>query len=606
MEGGRRSRLARPRARAIPGTSTAGRERRRRLTSRALPLLALGLCAFAVGAIAGASGGDPESRVVDRFVAAWERGDHAAMYALVDDRTRARTPITRFARTYRRAAETATATALAAGPIGDEQGGAVPVPVRIRTRVFGTLRLRASIPISGSGEAARVAWRPELAFPGLEAGERLIRRTSLPDRADILARDGRPLAEGPDRTSPLGPVAREIVGSLGRPPREQRAALRAAGVPSDADVGTSGLERALQDRLAGTPGGVLRAGDRVIARREPRSAPAVKTTIDPGIEAAAIQALAGRFGGVAVLRPRTGAILGLAGVAFSAPQPPGSTFKVITTAAALEAGLVKPSTPFPVETGIEIEGVRLENANGEACGGTFAQSFAHSCNSVFAPLGARLGARRLVAAAERFGFNDPPLLAGAAESTIPPAAEIGDDLAVGSSAIGQGRVQATALHMASVAATIAREGRRVRPTLLPPEGGRAVKSPRAVPARVARTLERLMLGVVREGTGVGAAIPGVQVAGKTGTAELEDKPDEPPPGEKATTEPDDTADTDAWFIAYAPARRPRVAVAVLLVRAGAGGDTAAPAARQVLIAALRGGNAPSVPTTPTTQTVPPG
>ena len=92
-------------------------------------------------------------------------------------------------------------------------------------------------------------------------------------------------------------------------------------------------------------------------------------------------ALAGRLGGVAALDPRNGEIRALAGIAFSAPQPPGSTFKIVTTAAALEQGLVKPSTDFPVESHAIIDGVELENANGEFCGGTFRDSFAHSCNS---------------------------------------------------------------------------------------------------------------------------------------------------------------------------------------------------------------------------------
>ena len=102
---------------------------------------------------------------------------------------------------------------------------------------------------------------------------------------------------------------------------------------------------------------------------------------------------------------------------------------------------------------------------------------------------------------------------------------------------------------------------------------------RVTSRRVARTLGSLMLDVVDYGTGTAAALPGVEVAGKTGTAELEDtrgpEADEEPP-------PDDGSNTDAWFTAYAPARRPRIAVAVLLVRAGAGGGTAAPAARLVL------------------------
>jgi cell division protein FtsI/penicillin-binding protein 2 len=224
-----------------------------------------------------------------------------------------------------------------------------------------------------------------------------------------------------------------------------------------------------------------------------------------------------------------------------------------------------------------IEGVDLENANGESCGGTFENSFVHSCNSVFAPLGVRVGAAKLVAMAERFGFNRPPPLAGAARSTLPQAEAIGSDLDVGSTAIGQGKVLATPLTLAQVAQTIAAGGVQHTPTLV--RGTRPAAPRRIVSARTARTLRRFMVGVVRNGTGTAAAIPGTPVAGKTGTAEL------------GTTQGADGADagptdTDAWFAAFAPARKPRLAVAVMLVRAGAGGETAAPAARVVLQAGL--------------------
>jgi penicillin-binding protein A len=243
-----------------------------------------------------------------------------------------------------------------------------------------------------------------------------------------------------------------------------------------------------------------------------------------------------------------------------------------------------------VETAAVLEGVQLENANGEACGGSLRTSFAESCNSVFAPLGARIGARRLVATAERFGFNRDLGLLGAARSTIPAAAEVGDDLAVGSTAIGQGKVLATPLLMALVAATIGERGVAVAPTLRldAQPRRRRVTSP-----AVARTVRRFMRAVVTSGTGVAAAVPGVAVAGKTGTAELRDTTNDDPPPEDpdAPPPPPDITDTDAWFTAFAPARRPRVAVAVMLVGQGAGGDTAAPAARPIIEAALgrRGG-----------------
>jgi penicillin-binding protein A len=315
----------------------------------------------------------------------------------------------------------------------------------------------------------------------------------------------------------------------------------------------------------------------------------VRTTIDPDVQRAAVSALAGRYGGIAAVRPRTGEVLALSGVAFSAPQPPGSVFKIITLAGALDAGVVKRNATFPVQTQATLEGTKLENANGESCGGSLITSFAHSCNSVFAPLGAQLGARRLVATAERFGFNEDPALAGAARSTIPDASEIGDDLAVGSTAIGQGKVLTTPLEMALVAATIGEDGVRPRPTL---RKGDDPVTVRAVPESVARFVGRSMRAVVTGGTGVGAAIDGVAVAGKTGTAELRTTVKQDPLPQAGDEQPpppeDDPTDTDAWFAAYAPAGHPRIAVSVLLIAQGAGGEVAAPAAAHVIQAAVKG------------------
>jgi cell division protein FtsI/penicillin-binding protein 2 len=168
---------------------------------------------------------------------------------------------------------------------------------------------------------------------------------------------------------------------------------------------------------------------------------------------------------------------------------------------------------------------------------------------------------------------------------MPAAGSIGSPLALGSTAIGQGQVLATPLEMASIAQTVASRGIRHRPTLLP--GHPPGKPVRVTSRRVAKLLRTLMVGVVRYGTGVRAAIPGTTVAGKTGTAELETtvpKPgEEPPPSEK---EEPPGSKTDAWFTGFAPVRHPKIAVCVMLVRAGAGGDTAAPAAATVLRAGL--------------------
>jgi len=552
--------------------------------------LAAGLLAV-VGVLV-LTGGEPAEKVVaERFVRAWARGDFPAMQAELTGQDRREMPVRRFRNAYRAAATTATATAVAVGKVAQPRDGVVSVPMTVTTRVFGTVRGTLRLTFSGEGDDRHVNWKPNLVFPGLKVGERLERRTELPRRADILARDGTPLAQGEERAFPTDDVASSIVGELGAPPPERVSRLRELGYPKGATVGTSGLERVFEETLAGRPGGQLRAGRRVLAQTLPRPARPVRSSIDRAVQRAAVEAKGERLGGVAVVRPRTGEILALAGIAFSGLQPPGSTFKIVTLTGVLEADLASVNSTYPVETKTTIEGVELENANGESCGGTLLNSFAHSCNSVFAPLGARLGGERLVRTAEKFGFNMDVGIPGAATSTIPAAGEIGDDLAVGSTAIGQGRVQSTALQMAWVAATIAGLGRRPQLTL---ERGRTPRRTQVIDADVARLVRRMMEAVVREGTGRSAQIPGVRVAGKTGTAELKNTSQPacvPSPDPVVVTEcpaaaPDDLTDTDAWFAAFAPANRPRVAVGVLLVQSGSGGDTAAPVARQALLAGL--------------------
>jgi cell division protein FtsI/penicillin-binding protein 2 len=552
-----------------------------------LLVVAVALGAAAVGVLVTRGSESGTQRIASDFVAAWTHHDYPRMYADLDPATQRRLPITQFAAQLRGAQVTATATTSRAGRPSAPRAGVVTVPVVVHTRIFGALSLRYAVPVTGTGNGAHVAWTRSLVFPGLNPGEVLTRQTTMPRRATLLTRDGRPLAA-------IGPAAADVLGSLGSIPPARADELRAAGYPPTAQVGISGLQRIFQNRLAGQPGGELLAGSRVLASSPPQAAPAVHTTIATKLQNAAVAALGGVLGGVVVLRPATGDVVAVAGVPFSALQPPGSTFKIVTVTGVLEAGLARPATQFPVGSFATLSGVKLQNANGESCGGTLANSFAVSCNSVFAPLGAKLGARRLVQTAESFGFNQPPTIAGVAESTIPPADKIRDDLAVGSSAIGQGQVQATTLQMALVAATIGLGGRRPTPTLALGEHQPPV---RVIPAPVARTIRKLMLGVVDHGTGTAAAIPGVRVAGKTGTAELKTTVCSPsqsgqqqsqtqPQSQSQKCDPNNPKNTDAWFVAFAPATAPRVVVGVLLVGDGAGGATAAPVARQVLAAAL--------------------
>ncbi len=570
--------------------------------------MSVGVLLVAGGAVAATvaalTGGPDRIALAGRYAQAWSRGDFRAMYAQLTPTARGRVTAKRFAALHRENFAVATGQRLAvAGAARELSPGVVRVPLEVRTRVFGRVRAPADLPVAEDGDAVGVDWRRHLAFPGLRRGEDLTRTTEMPPRATLQTRDGAVLAEGETRVPEpeVADVAPDVVGRLGPPPRERVARLRELGLPEGAEVGLSGLERALDERLLGTPGGELLAGGRVLARTKPEQARAVRTTIAPAVVRAAVAGLAGRLGGVVALDPRSGGVLGYAGIAFSGLQPPGSTFKIITLTGALEAAITGQTSRYPVQTEAVLEGVSLENANGEQCGGSLAESFAESCNSVFAPLGAELGAERLVEVAERFGFNGDPLLPGAAVAAIPPAEEVGDDLAVGSTAIGQGRVQATALQMAAVAATVAARGRRPRLTLdlAVARGARQAPSTKVTTPAIAATVEKLMQAVVSSGTGKAAAIEGVPVAGKTGTAELETTrrcegaPADPAaagtPEECASAS--DATDTDAWFAAFAPAGRaaPRVAVGVLLVRAGAGGDTAAPVARQVLQAALRRG-----------------
>jgi peptidoglycan glycosyltransferase len=544
--------------------------------------------AFFAGLVIGARHVPAEQDRAERFATAWERGDYAAMYAQLTDADRDRVSRLSFVKAYQQTMRTATAAHVAAGK-PRKDGDAYDVPVRIDTRAFGIVTGEVVMPVSGDG----IEWSRAMLFPGLAAGERLRRVTRMPPRGTLLARDRTVLAKGNARASSSA-LAPQVVGQLGPIPPERRRELAALGVPSDAQVGVSGLERVFDDQLIGKPGGELLAGKRILRATAPEQAPAVRTTISLPVEQAAVASLTGRLGGSVALDPRTGAILAFAGIAFSGLQPPGSTFKMVTATGALEAGITNPSKTYPVQTSAVLEGVELENANGESCGGTLVVSFAKSCNSVFAPLGVQLGAKRLVSVAERYGFNREPDIAGAAMSTIPPAGEIGDDLALGSSAIGQGRVQATALQMASIAAAIGLRGRLPHLTLDYDEARDRAQTQRATSERVAKTMERMMLAVVRGGTGVNAAIPGVAVAGKTGTAELKttkrcDPDPENPESCPAEDQKNDPTDTDAWFAAYAPAGRgrPHVAVGVLLVASGAGGDTAAPAAKQILMAGLK-------------------
>ena len=565
--------------------------RRRRLVSRALPIALVALAAFVAGLIVG--GGHTDLGSADRFATAWQNGDFSAMYSQISAASARRYSLKTFTADYDRAERTATVRSVETGDVSGAGSGA-SVPVTLRTNAFGTISGELAIPLDGG----RVAWTPSLVFPGLRPGEKLVRHTSLPKRASILARDGTPLAEGPAtaRSSPLGAAASAVAGSVSTPKPKQEAQLARLGFPPGTPTGTSGLELAFNARLSGRPGGELvavpsggqkpTAGGRVLARSKPIPGKPVHTTIDPDLQRAAVTALGGTYGGVAALDARTGSVLAVAGIAFSGPQPPGSTFKLITTTAALETGAVKLSDQFPIQTSTTIDGREIANANNEACGGTFAEAFAESCNSVFVPLGPKIGSEHLVGTAERYGFNSTPTLyeeravkaAGIPDSTLPK--KITSDIDLGVTAIGQGEVLATPLEMASVAQTIGNGGVHDPTSMVTDRDLEAAAKPsRVTSSSIATTLRGLMIGVVTHGTGTAAAIPGIQVAGKTGTAEL-----------GPVTGSGTAQRIDAWFTAFAPATNPKLAVAAMVVNAsGDGGTVAAPIVRQVMTAGLGAG-----------------
>ncbi len=558
--------------------------------TRGLPLVVLAAAAFIVGVIVSA---EPDAPAAQRFLDAWESGDAEAMYAELTPQAQETYSLDRFKRTYEDAAAAATIAEVETGEVAEDDDVAV-APVRFRTQIFGDLGGDLELPVSED----RIDWSPHLVYPALEEGELLSRRTRAPPRAPILAADRTPLAEGPAAARSVSTAALAVVGEVGDPDPEQGRELAMAGFPPETRTGISGLELAFNERLAGRPGGQLLAvsaadeseigGGRVLATTEPVRGKAVRTTIDPELQQTTVEALGSLYGGAAVLDARKGSVLALAGLGYSAPQPPGSTFKVITSTGALDAGIVKPSDEFPVEASNSEIGREIPNAHDELCGGSFTESFAHSCNTVFAPLGARLGGEQLVETAELFGFNEPPQLFDPATTEIvdPPASTIPADLSesveTGESAIGQGQVLATPLEMASVSQTIANQGVRMPTAMARGEGLEPTGEPVKVTSpETAQTLKELMEAVVDYGTGTAAALPGIEVAGKTGTAEL--GPAALEPGQELGPDEEPPQETDAWFTAFAPANDPKIAAAVMVVNSdGDGGTVAAPIVRQIM------------------------
>jgi penicillin-binding protein A len=395
---------------------------------------------------------------------------------------------------------------------------------------------------------------------------------------------------------------------------------------------STGLERAEDTILNGSDQRLFgrRLAD-FFTGRDPRGGN-VATTINPQVQQAAWDAIEDGCtgpckGAVVALEPSTGKILAMVSApsydpnllathdvdeqsrawqqlrdnpdspllnrAVSETYPPGSTFKVITTAAALQAGATEdtqltatPRIPLPDST------ATLENFGGTPCGGgptaSLRDAFAKSCNTAFVQLGINTGADALKNTARAFGLEIPPpaIPLQVAESTVGP---ISDAAALGMSSIGQRDVALTPLQNALVAATIANKGVTMRPYLVDSLKGpdlatisttAPTEERRAVSPQIAATLTDLMVAA-EQVTQQKGAIAGVQIASKTGTAEHGTDPRNTPP--------------HAWYIAFAPAQAPKVAVAVLVENGGdrlgaTGGALAAPIGRATIAAALREGS----------------
>ena len=526
-----------------------GRRRRRRLPLLPFAILILLLAAGGAVAYVLHDRAQQHAELRDtavRFARAWEQRKPAAMYRELDADARSKYSARRFTEDYREADADATVRKVSVSQIGEEKGGQVRMAVAVQTKLFGTLRGRMALPVSGEGDAAGVALelRAATAGPALRRGGRPTAPAAA-RRAMIAAADGSALDATP--TAPRSPAA---------------AARTRPGSNASTTPGSAAIRAAK-----------LMFGNRVIARTKAVRGRPVHTTLRPRLMQAASQALGGKLGGVAVIRPRDGAVPALAGLAVSAPQPPGSTFKIITTSAALDNKVATPvSTLSGAHRGGAVGRASCATPSGESCGGSLAQSFIDSCNSVFAPLGAKVGARRLVAAAKASGSTRSRAIPGAVPNTISEPKDLKDDLAVGAAAIGQDRDLATPL----------RDGERRRDDRerrLPRAAARDdAAEGRAPPRRLAprgrpgaRDDDRRRA----RGTGTAAALPGRDVAGKTGTAELR-------PNASGATRRTPTPGSS-------PSRPPRarsVAVAVMLVGAGLGGKAAAPVAREVLSAAL--------------------
>jgi cell division protein FtsI/penicillin-binding protein 2 len=382
----------------------------------------------------------------------------------------------------------------------------------------------------------------------------------------MVGRVGPPPNFAPDVLGTTGPITAEQLQKLGAP--------YAAGDI----VGSGGVEEAEERQLAGAPSGAISLVDAkthatvaVLQRYPGRAAKPVAVTIDPTMQAAANAALATATKPAALVaidvpsgevRAVSNTPIGGFDRALDGRYPPGSTFKVITSTAVLASG-ASATTPITCPPQLTVDGETFHNFQGEGLGTTdFQSAFAQSCNNAFIQLVQRAGTTRMEQAAAQYGFNVPYHIGLPSFGGSYPAPK---DLAeLAASSIGQARVEASPLQMASVAAAVAR-GVWKPPVVVRGVAQPASAAPAPIDPGIDATLHGFMAAVVQHGTGTAAAVPGRLVYGKTGTAEYGGGANPP---------------THAWFIGFTG----NTAFAVFVEGGGVGGQAAAPIAARFVSA----------------------
>lgn len=378
------------------------------------------------------------------------------------------------------------------------------------------------------------------------------------------------------------------------------------------EEGNSEFERYHNETLIGERFRVSSLIDELTGRRAVGDD--ISTSLDVEAQQVAQDALAGQPGAVVAIEPKTGKVRVAAALPSYDPNfvpgnlselntdpasplldratqgqyPPGSTFKVVTAAAALDSGAISPDTLIDSPSSLTIQGQPLANFGGSDFGEIDVRTaLTSSVNTFFAQLGEQVGQETLYEYMDRFGFNAKPDIDLPRDelsvSGVFEGGELlnsGDAVDVARIAIGQERLLVTPLQMAEVAAAIANRGVLMKPRIwagVRDQEGRLVSrmepeaQSRVISARSAAQLTDAMEAVVNEGTGTAAALSGIPVAGKTGTAEVPDRAE------------CEGLPNQAWFIGFAPADDPEVAVAATVeCTAGQGGTVAAPIAAAVM------------------------